>query len=50
MAILGLGPAMLEIVDDCFCDNTRHRVDSGVPCLAGQDPKLFTLPVNIIQG
>jgi len=38
------------IVDDCFCDNSRQRIDRGVSCLARQDLKSFALPINIIQG
>jgi len=50
MAILGFRPAMLEIIDDRFCNNSRQRIDRGMSCLAGQDLKSFALPVNIIQG
>ena len=50
MAILGLRPAMLEIVDDRFCDNPRQRIGRGVPRLARQYLKSFALPVNIIQN
>ena len=50
MAILGFRPAMLEIVDDRFCDDSRQRIDGGVPRLARQYLKAFALPVNIIQG
>src|SRR5208282_5956398 len=49
MTILGLRTTILEIVDDCFCHNTRQRVDSGVTCFARQDLKSLALPVNIIQ-
>src|ERR1700689_790862 len=50
MAIPGLGPAMFEIVDNRFCDNTRQRINRGVSCFARQDMKSFALPVNIIQS
>jgi len=50
MAIPGLRPAMLEIVDDRFCDNSCQRINRGVPCLACQDLKSFALPVNITQS
>jgi hypothetical protein len=49
IAILGLGLAMFEIVDYRFCDNSRQRIDRGVPCLACQDVKSFALPVKAIQ-
>ena len=50
MAILGFRPAMLEIVDDRFCDNSRQRINCGVSCFARQDLKSFALPVNIVQS
>src|SRR5207253_1040355 len=50
MAILGFRPAMLEIIDDRFCNNSRERIDRGMSCLAGQDLKSFALPVNIVQS
>src|SRR5438309_12039629 len=49
VAIFGFRSAMLEVIDDRFCNNSRQRIDRGMSCLAGQDLKSLTLPVNIIQ-
>src|SRR5208337_1545864 len=49
VAILGFRSAMLEVIDDRFCNNSRQRIDGGMSCLAGEDLKSFAFPVNIIQ-